>query len=529
MKRRKFLQSTLPAATLLPGILGGLDVKAYHSHPLMDMLGPDGYLDHDTVLVIIQFSGGNDGLNMVVPVEYMSQYTNARTYTGGTIALDEAQVLKLPGYQKFALHPNMTGMANLFAEGKLAVINAVGYPSPNFSHFRATDIWMTASDSNVVVDTGWAGRYLNTEFPNYPIGFPNTDVPDPLAIEISGSTTLSFQAPGVSTSLAVSDPNSFYALINDVDDPVPDTNWGFELTYLRQVARSTNQYGDRLKRAYSKALNQATYPASPYNGLGDRLKIIARLIKGGLKTRIYHVTVSGSFDTHSSQLTNQGALLKQVSDGIAAFMTDLKLLGLEDRVIGITYSEFGRRIKANSSNGTDHGAAAPMFVFGKHVKGGVIGNNPYIPTTVSVNDNVPFQYDFRSVYASLLNQWFCVNKQTLETVMLKNFQTLPLIEGSPCSTKIIIGNETAGISIISAYPNPFRERTTIEYTTQGGYTLVQVIDMMGRVVTTLTSGDHLPGTFQKPFDASHLPPGIYYIRLQNEDDQQVKPVVKVRD
>src|ERR1051325_8562283 len=195
--------------------------------------------------------------------------------------------------------------------------------------------------------------------------------------------------------MSITDPASFYNLINGVEDPAPNNQMGHELTYVREMMKQTNQYSQRVKDAAAKVTTQSTYPTG--NSLADQLKIVARLIKGGLKTRIYMVSY-GSFDTHSLQtnatdttIGTHANLLTNVSNAVKAFVDDCAGLGIGDRVIGMTFSEFGRRIKSNSSVGTDHGAAAPMILFGNGVISGVLGNNPTIPTNVTVNDNIPFQ------------------------------------------------------------------------------------------------------------------------------------------
>lgn len=529
MKRRDFLRNTIPSATILPAVIGGFSVKAIGAeNPMLQAL-MGTTTDTDKVFVIIQLNGGNDGLNMVIPIENYSNYINART----NIAIPQSKILTLTGNNKTGLHPSMTGMQTLFNEGKLAIIQAVGYPSPNFSHFRATDIWMSGSDSNTTVNSGWGGRYLGVEFPNYPNGFPNTAMPDPLAIQIGSTTSLALQGPQLSMGISISDPTNFYNLINGVVDPAPDTPWGKELKYIRLVVQQTQQYATSIKNAAAAVPTQGTYPAN--NDLAAQLKIVARLIKGGLKTRIY-MTSTGGFDTHSAQTTaadttigTHANLLQRVSDAVKAFMDDLKGLGIEDRVMGMTFSEFGRRIKSNASTGTDHGAASPLFVFGKNVKPGVIGTNPVIPTTVNVNDNVPFQYDFRSIYASILNQWFCVNATDLQTIMFKNFQNIPLATNSACSTTGLDDiYRNAGEQLIINYPNPFVERTKITFKTKGGHTLVHIIDTLGRSIQTLTDKEYAPGVYNVDFDSTGLPQGVYYARFQNGSTQQVRPMLKVR-
>ncbi len=529
MKRRDFFRQTIPAAVTLPALVNGFSVKAYTGHsPLVQAL-MGATTDTDKVFVIIQLNGGNDGLNMVIPIEYYSQYFNARS----NIAIPLNRVLPLTGNSKTGLHPSMTGMQTLFNEGKLSIIQSVGYPSPNFSHFRATDIWMTGSDSDQVLNSGWAGRYLNVEFPNYPNGYPNTQMPDPLAIQIGSLTSLALQGPAVSMGISISDPTSFYNFLDGVEDPVPDTPWGKELKYVRMVADQTQQYSIAIRNAANKVTSQGSYPSG--NDLAAQLKVVARLIKGGLKTRLYMVS-TGGFDNHSSQVEatdttvgTHAALMAKLSNAIKAFMDDVKAMGVDDRVIGMTFSEFGRRIKSNSSLGTDHGAAAPLFVFGKNVRSGVVGTNPIIPSNVSVNDNIPFQYDFRSIYASVLKQWFCVKDTDLQTIMLKNFQEIPLCVNGACGTTgledVVRGS---GEEVITNYPNPFVESTTLTFKTRGGHTLIQVIDPLGRVIRTLTDKTYAPGTYSVGFDSMGLPLGVYYARFQNGSFQQVRAMLKTR-
>ncbi|MDQ6815637.1 MAG: hypothetical protein M3040_18050, partial [Bacteroidota bacterium] len=193
MKRRHFLKSTSSSGIVLPGLINGYAMKAFGADSafVQALMLPQTITDH--VLVLVQLTGGNDGLNMVIPLEYYSEYNNARP----NIAIPQNKTLTLPGTNKVALHPAMTGLQEMFKNGKASVVQSVGYPSPSFSHFRATDIWMSASDSDKVVDSGWAGRYLNYEYPNFPNGYPNVTMKDPLAIQIGSVTSLTLQGPSV--------------------------------------------------------------------------------------------------------------------------------------------------------------------------------------------------------------------------------------------------------------------------------------------------------------------------------------------
>ncbi len=530
MKRREFIRNAAPAI-VAPALLNGFTVKAFGASPFLDALtAATAVTDH--VVVMIQLSGGNDGLNMVIPIDQYSNLANARS----NILIPSNKVLALSGSSLTGLHPSMTGLQNLYNNGKLKIVQGVSYPSPSFSHFRATDIWTSASDSNQTLSSGWMGRYLGTEYPNFPLGYPNITMPDPLAIQIGSSVSPAFMGPAVSMGMAISNPQSYYTIANNVQAaPNLSTPSGKELSYVRTVAKQTESYLSVIKAAATSVPTQGAYPTN--NRLGDQLKIVAQLIKGGLKTRMYVVTLGG-FDTHSAQVDptdfSKGAhanLMLQLSDAIKAFMDDCQGLGIGDRVVGMTFSEFGRRIKSNASGGTDHGSAAPLFVFGNKVDGGkMVGANPTIGTSVSVNDNVPMQYDFRSVYATILKHWLCVRPSDLNTIMLKNFQDLGLIQTSASCmpTGIHNANQNAGINIISNYPNPFVSSTTITFTTDGGHTLVQIFDMMGREVATLVNRDYEAGTYTAWFDATGLTPGNYYARLQNGFKQQVRNMAIVR-
>ncbi len=529
MKRRDFIRNAAPVIAA-PALLNGFSVKAFGASPFLDALTA-ATANTDHVVVMVQMSGGNDGLNMVIPLDQYANLANARS----NILIPSSQVLKLNGTNATGLHPSMGGLQSMYNNGKLKIVQGVSYPSPSFSHFRATDIWNTASDSSQTLNTGWLGRYLGTEYPNFPVGYPNVTMPDPLAIQIGSSVTPAFMGPAVNMGMAISNPQSFYNIVNNVQDPEPATPAGKELAYIRTVAKQTSLYLSGIKAAASNVTTQGAYPTG--NGLASQLKIVAQLIKGGLKTRLYIVTIGG-FDTHSAQVdptdSSKGYhanLMLQLSDAIKAFTDDCQGLGIGDRVVGMTFSEFGRRIKSNASGGTDHGSAAPVFVFGNKVDGGkLVGVNPTISATVSVNDNVPMQYDFRSIYATLLQHWLCVAPHDLNTIMLKNFQDLGLIQSSASCmpTGIHEANQKAGINIISNYPNPFVSSTTITFTTEGGHTMVQIFDTMGRIIATLVDTEYQAGTYNVWFDATGFAPGNYYARLQNGFNQQVRSMAIVR-
>lgn len=524
MKRKDFLKTAIPAV-MVPFFINGINIKAFGSTPMLEAI-KRASIKNGRVFVLIQLNGGNDGLNTIIPLDQYSNLSAARN----NILIQDTKVLALNGTTKTGMHPAMTGLRTMFDAGKVSVVQSVGYPNPNFSHFRATDIWHSASDSNQFLNSGWAGRYLEDLYTGFPNGYPNTTSPDPLAISIGYSVSTALMGPTVSTGVAISDPTSFYQLVSGTVDPAPNNPAGHELTYVRLVLQQTQQYNTTVKAAAQSVTNKATYPAN--NNLADQLKIVANLIAGGLETPIYTVSIGG-FDTHSSQVASTGGtetglhadLWKKVSDAIAAFQSDCEQLGIADRVAGMTYSEFGRRIKSNSSLGTDHGAAAPVIVFGKNVNPGIIGNNPTIPGSVTVNDNVPMQYDYRQVYASILNDWFEAGESKTDTdLLLKHFDTLAIFKQGTSVDQIM---KSANISLLQNYPNPFKDFTTIEFTSPGGKIELRLFDNQGRLLRTLIN-DTLPqGHYTETLDGTDLPTGNYYYQLVTAAGQVGRTLVKI--
>lgn len=525
MKRRNFLRS-------IPVIVGGMTMKAYATSPFLSPAMASA-LSNDRILIIVQLSGGNDGLNTVIPIDQYSALSGLRS----NVLIPQTSLTPLPGTNgATALHPSMTGMHNMWNEGHLHVLQGIGYPSFNYSHFRATDIMVTGADSNQVLYSGWTGRYLNHEFPNFPAGFPNEVMPDPLAIRIGGDVGLGLQHVGVNMGIAINNTNDPLDLTDSVylDPPTPDCKGG-ELDFVREIQRQTDKYGDVVENAALSGCSTSNmYPQSgtPGYSLGRALKIIAGLISGGLKTRIYWVS-TGGFDTHSNQVTTSNHalgrhadLLQGVSDAIAAFWDDVKLMKMEDRVLGMTFSEFGRRILSNASGGTDHGAGQPMFLFGNVIPG-MTGTNPVIDPNSTVSTNIPMQHDFRSVYTSILKDWFCVPDGDLPAIMLNTYQYLPLVDGSNCAPPISkSAARKAGNKVLWASSTEFAASTTLNYETIGGHTLVQVFDEQGNLIQTLKDDYTNPGTYQVSCDLSAEPDGLYYCRFQNERVQQVKTVHK---
>jgi len=448
MKRRHFLK-TAPVLSL-PLLIKGFQVEAMNSNPLLQLLGEQS-LVNGRVLVLVQLNGGNDGLNTVIPLDRYAELTNARA----NILLPADKVLKLNNTNATGLHTIMTEMQEMYNNGLMNIIQGVSYPNPNFSHFRATDIWLTGASSNQYLTTGWLGRTVDQQYPGYPnpAVLPNKD---PLAVQIGSQASSMMQTAETNAAFTVTDPNAFNDFINGIVPAMPDTPYGREVTFLRKLQQSTEEYSSVIQKSYGLGTNIATYPAN--NSLANQLKIVARLIKGGLKTPVYIVNHPNSFDTHSGQVNTldhttgtHANALGILSKAIGAFQKDLDALGIKDRVTGMTFTEFGRRIKSNDSPGTDHGTSIPMFFFGTKLNPALTGASPVLPANAGVNDQIPMQFDFRSVYYTVLRDWFQLTDADLSSVLFQPYPALPIFSqlALPVTIVAFTGNwKNAEVSLV---------------------------------------------------------------------------------
>ena len=428
MNRRKFLGNT--ALFSVPLMIKGIPVFAGDGalHPFLQALTTPT-ANCDKILVVIQLNGGNDGLNMVIPLDRYTELNNARP----NILIPSASVLALNGTSTTGLHPAMTGVRDLFNEGKVNLVQGVSYPNPNFSHFQAQDIWFTGSNTLPTPDTGWLGRQLDTANPGFPLGYPNAETPDPLAIQIGGALPLVLQGPNINMGYNAPNPATLVNVATATPAPAPANDYGMELTFLRMMKDQSNAYTSRITTAYGAQLTLSTMYATTGNTLSDQLKIVARLIGGGLTTPVYIVNHPDSFDTHVSQVVtgntttgNHANSLAKLSVAIAAFQNDITLMGKAGKVTGMTFSEFGRRVINNTSSGTDHGSGAPVIFFGAGVNGGVTGTSPLLPATPTGSTQVPLQYDFRQLYATVMQKWLCMDAAQSQTILNGAYATVPI-------------------------------------------------------------------------------------------------------
>lgn len=517
MKRRSFIKSS--SAIGVPLLINGIPVNAISRSSFLNLVSPE----NDKILVLIQLTGGNDGLNTVLPLDQYSALDKARN----KILIKENLALKLR--DNLGLHPVMTGMKALYDEGKISLIQSVGYPNQNRSHFRSTDIWTSGSAVDVFETTGWLGRYYYPNHTNYPNGYPNNDNPDPLAITIGSLVSQTCQGPITNFSLAVNDPENLIKIPQgELATSVPNTNYGIELKYLQTMLLQNNDYSDIMTNAYTAAGGTITSSGNP---LQDKLNIVSQLIKGGLRTKVYVVDI-GTFDTHANQcdptdheIGNHATLLQRVSDAVKAFQTELEKSGNDKRVIGMTFSEFGRRILANDSTGTDHGTAAPMFMFGTCIKGGILGNNPTINDTVANDEGVAMQYDFRSVYASVLMDWFGLSAAEVKSTLFSDFQKLPVIEGcAPTNTDDYSRDFGLALDVIS---NPVMHTLKINYHTGDEKIRLSVFDSMGSEIKILVNGRSRAGEHNLSWEMGGVPSGNYFVRIASLYAQKTEHFSKI--
>jgi uncharacterized protein (DUF1501 family) len=501
----------------LPSIFGGFNVAAMPSRVLQSLIGDDT----DKVLILIDLSGGNDGLNTFVPIDAFDNLANARP----AVIIPVNQLL--PMTDSIKLHPSLSGVRNLYEDGKLTLVQGVGYANQNRSHFRSADIWNTAVDADQYLSTGWLGRYLDDSFPGYPVGYPNDDCPDPFAVTMGSSISGTCQGADSNFSHVILDVNNIGGLNTGVEVALPSDCYGAEMTFLIDAYKKSNAYSDRVVAAATEGTNGANLYSQ--SELAQQLKTVARLIDGGLQTRIF-VLKQGGYDTHDNQVVEgspttgwHANLLSDLSDSIYAFQQDLQALGLEDRVVGMTFSEFGRKIISNAGFGTDHGSAAPLIVFGTCVNPGVIGTNPIIAANVDVEEGVAMQYDFRSIYGSVLMDWFNVPIEKVYTLLTEEFTYLPICTGcQPTKTE-----EVVVIKDTNVFPNPFGNQFNLQFALEQTLDVqIDLFDVVGKRVKQIANKSFTGGEHSLYVEGHELAAGVYFVRIQAGNGVQSLRVVK---
>lgn len=554
MKRRNFLRNTFLSGTAMT--LGGYPIKMLAQGNRFARMAAEGL--NDRVLVILQMHGGNDGLNSVIPIDeydlYYSKRANIAIPKAGTNrAMIELDSTLSPASQ-VGLHPDMGDMKKLYDSGRLSIIQGVSYTNNNGSHFRGRDIWFMGGGTNDYYASGWIGRYLQNVYKPlvYPDDFPNNNMKDPLAIELSSDVSLLFHQQGnIPASISLSgNPGSFADLVDSLEgfedegiDPrgkppakLNNSLYGKELNWILGLEDKTKDYAERLRQVWdASSPSSVTYPEIyPFNApasvknnpLSGQLQLIARLLDGGgagtgVNTKVFLLRIGG-FDTHANQVESydptmgvHATQMYHIASAMKAFQDDLKARGLEERVLTMTTSEFGRRIKSNGSYGTDHGTGAPMFLFGSGVKPGVLGDVPNLNLS-----NVEMQFDFKQVYGAILKNWFEVDDTVIENDILfrnyingsddtgGNYEPLSIIDTNIVTSVNSFIEERFFMK--PCYPNPAKDHVTFSYRINATTKVKLVLtDIQGRMVSTVVNEIQQPGEHKVDFSVNNLPQGQY--------------------
>jgi uncharacterized protein (DUF1501 family) len=564
--RRDFLKK-LPLAMSIPFTIGGIPLRVLgEGSSLARMAAASG---NDRVLIILQLAGGNDGLNCLIPVEKYDEYHTRRA----NIAIPAKNSLRkyipldstLPADTQVGLHPDMLAMKGLYDQGRVTFVQGVSYKNNNGSHFRGRDIWFMGGSADDYYQSGWVGRYLEGEFApkKYPEDFPNPEMKDPLAIEMGNDVSLIFHQQGnIPTSISISSPEQFAQLVGELEgfldeevDPrglPPDYLKGSpyykELDWILSLEDKSKDYAQRLAEVYEAGgATSVTYPENyPFNApkgslknpLSGQLKLIAQLLAGGCETKVFLVKVGG-FDTHADQVekydTTMGghaALMYHISTAMSAFQEDLRSRALEERVLSVTTSEFGRRIQSNGSYGTDHGTGGPLFIFGRGVQPGVVGKVPDLS-----KGNVDMQYDYRLVYGNIMKDWMLVDDTRLNEIFPGlmtstgttdgvTFQTLPLAQQIITGTEGFISDR---FSLGECYPNPAKDKTSLSFTLNSTNQVnVDLMDNQGKVVKAMVNGIYEPGEHKIDVDLTGLPTGHYIYQFKTGFYKESKKLVIIK-
>ena len=513
--RRSFLQLVGMGGIGTTLMAGGIPMQAFGRHPFLQS---PLLQNNDRSVVIIRLNGGNDGLNTVIPFNddlYYQKRPNIAIAKNETLAITD----------NLGLHPSMTGLKTLWDDNQLSLLTNVGYPSANKSHATSGQIWERGDRE--FISSGWGGRFVETTFPDL-----YSEIPEhPVLTQVGSSNALLFN--GSAGRLGFGIPNDQVlerlaegSILYDVED-VPSTLWGDKLATVRRVANSASSYGKVVGDVLREQSNSVEYPDT---SLGRHLSSIAKMIKGGLQTKMYMVRVGG-WDTHENQLNRHVNLLTNLSSAVKAFQDDLNAGGHSDRVLTLTLSEFGRRVHENGSRGTDHGEAAPLFIVGKNVMPGLIGDLPDLQ-----DDNLPYGLDFRSVYATIMEHWLGLDNQSTQEVLNGSFEYQPFVAFNPVDPPPPPNptnnerNDTPGsFTLAQNYPNPFNPTTQISFeVAQPSFVSLRVFDMQGRLIETLVSKTLSAGQHSVSFDAQGLASGMYIYRLETPQGMQSKKMMLLR-
>jgi len=417
MTRREFIHKGLTIVAVgatAPSFLTRTALAMANPFDIAQVTSRPGVPD-DNVLVVVQMGGGNDGLNTIVPFNDDAYY-RARP----RLAVPKAEVIRVNGDQGF--HPKMAKLKEMLDRGNMAVLQGVGYPNPSRSHFKSMEIWHTADPEGRAMRVGWIGRYFDSKCPvcEVPTVGMNIGATMPLAMRAATVQGVTLDSPEAFQWMPTMDgigAREEHELLKMLNAPAP--NEPGTIDFLRHTAMNAVLSSERVRDAVRQYKGGIDYPN---NRFANSMRLIAQMIAGKLPTKVYYAHMTG-FDTHAGQLGVHDTLLEQLSTGLDAFYRDLEAQGNADRVLVVAFSEFGRRVAENGSSGTDHGTAAPMFVFGRRIKPGFHGHQPSLADLV--DNDLRHGIDFRSVYATVLDKWLGADPAA---ILGSDFARLPFLQ-----------------------------------------------------------------------------------------------------
>lgn len=567
MKRRNFIKN-LSAAAAVPLAINGVPIKVMANKTPMERLVAQS--NNDKVLIILQMHGGNDGINTFVPIEQYDQYYSRRAnialpYKSGRRSIIELDTT-LPLADQVGLHPDLTDMKRMYDRGSMSIIQGVSYPKNNGSHFRGRDIWFMGGGPDDYFSSGWIGRFLSKEYEPliYPDDFPNEEMKDPLALEMGNDVSLLFhQGDNIPVSLSLnSSPGNLANLIDQLEgytdegvDPrglppefLTGSRYAKEMNWILGLEDKSEIYVKRLLEVYNNAsATTVDYPeVYPFatrsrNPLSNQLQLVARLLDGGgpgqgVKTKVFLVRIGG-FDTHAEQVQagdptigSHSALLYHISTAMQAFQKDLANRGIEDKVLTMTMSEFGRRVASNGSYGTDHGTGGPVMLFGRNVKPGVFGTNPDM-----TKNNVDLQYDYRQIYANILKDWMGVDESVITNdILFKNFINGTGADGEVYEpmelTRSIVSGTGDFVSkrfrLESLYPNPAHDLVNIKFRINANDEVsVNLLNVEGKLIRQIVKKQFIAGEHTIQLNLEDVSAGFYNISLKSSNLNATKKLI----
>lgn len=539
MKRRNFIQLTSSAS-----VLSLLPTEVF------SMFKAAGVADcaqglNAKKLVLVQLSGANDGLNTVVPINQYDKYASLRptiklNNTGANSIINLDTTLSLEN--QVGLHPSLTGFKSLYDAGLMRIVQGVGYPYQNQSHFKSTDLWLTGGDGtnqNNNLDSGWVGRFIENHYSTL------LQSKYPLGLQLAGSDNSGlFRGEQHSHDLNITgqDPAGFYSVINglggEAPTTIPDSEYGDLIRYILGNDEKTNTYSQSIATAFNNGKNSVTYPNTD---LSNQLKTVAKLISGGLETKVYLVRING-WDTHDLQVASKAAshtgkhadLLKILSDAVNNFITDITNQNLGGDVVAVTFSEFGRKAAENASFGTDHGQVAPMFVFGKPIAPGISGTNVDLNEPVAGNNFqlIKFQHDYRRIFGTILQDWLGTTNSTLDLTFYdytnnKGFGSSKLKELIKSNSLACdINNLATSINEVAfdgigLFPNPASDVVNVAVANEIIHH-VSIVSLDGKQLSQFRNGTY---SAEFTIDVAQLPVGLYILKIDTDQNQYLRRII----